>query len=81
MHIKQGDRTPKQKMKVVISEPLFLNYFHEYAKSPRKELKVKSKSALIKFLETTKSMINVIVERRKKGTIVKQHILFIKFIL
>ena len=67
-----GDRTPKQKMKVVISEPLFLEYFHEYAKSPRKELKVKSKSALIKFLETTKSMINVIVQRRRTGKNKKQ---------
>lgn len=65
--IRHGDRTPKQKMKVKISEPLFLNYFHEYAKSSKKELKVKSKSALLKFLETTKSMIQVIVERRKQG--------------
>ena len=65
--IRHGDRTPKQKMKVKISEPLYLNYFHEYAKSPRKELKVKSKTALLKFLETTKQMIQVIVERRKQG--------------
>lgn len=65
--IRHGDRTPKQKMKVKISEPLYLNYFHEYAKSSRKELKVKSKSALLKFLDTTKQMINLIVERRKAG--------------
>ena len=34
--IRHGDRTPKQKLKVKITEPLFLNYFHEYAKSRRK---------------------------------------------
>lgn len=50
-----------------MSEALYLNYFHEYSKSPRKELKVKSKSALLKFLDTTKAMIKLIVERRKAG--------------
>ena len=54
-------------MKVKISEPLYLTYFHEYAKSPRKELKVKSKAALLKFIGTTKEMISLIVERRKSG--------------
>ena len=65
--IRHGDRTPKQKLKLKISDPLFLDYFHEYAKSPRAELKVKSKAALLKFLGVTKKMIEAIVERKKLG--------------
>lgn len=55
--IRHGDRTPKQKMKLPISEQRFLDYFHHYSGSPKKDLKVKSKSALVRFLEVTREVI------------------------
>lgn len=55
--IRHGDRTPKQKMKVKVSEPKFLDYFHAFAKTPRKDLKVKSRSALVRFLDVTREII------------------------
>lgn len=55
--IRHGDRTPKQKMKVRVSEPKFLDFFHSFAKTPRKDLKVKSRSALVRFLEVTREII------------------------
>ena len=56
--IRHGDRTPKQKMKVKVSHSKFLDYFHQYAKTPRKDLKVKSRSALVRFLEVTREIIS-----------------------
>ena len=56
--IRHGDRTPKQKMKIRITEPKYLDYFHGYVKSPKKDLKVKSKSGLLEFLKVTKEIIH-----------------------
>ena len=55
--IRHGDRTPKQKMKLMIGDARFLSFFHENSKSARKDLKVKSKTALLKFLETTREVL------------------------
>lgn len=55
--IRHGDRTPKQKMKIKVTLQKYLDYFHTYANNSRKELKVKSKSALLKFLEITREII------------------------
>lgn len=55
--IRHGDRTPKQKMKVLVSEEKYLSYFHSYAKAAKKDLKVKSKSGLLEFLKVTKEII------------------------
>eukprot|EP00981_Chlorochromonas_danica_P011249 scaffold3825_cov179-Ochromonas_danica.AAC.6 len=55
--IRHGDRTPKQKIKIVVTESRFLDYFHSYVKTPIKELKVKSKSGLLRFLEVTREVI------------------------
>ena len=57
MSVLTGDRTPKQKMKFKVSEPRYLDYFHNFAKGPYKDLKVKSKSALVRFLEITREII------------------------
>jgi len=54
---RHGDRTPKQKMKIKVTLQKYLDYFHTYANNSRKELKVKSKSALLKFLEITREII------------------------
>ena len=44
-------------MKFKVSEPRYLDYFHTLAKGPYKDLKVKSKSALVRFLEITRDII------------------------
>eukprot|EP01031_Cornospumella_fuschlensis_P030025 gene30025-36263_t len=67
--IRHGDRTPKQKIKLAVSEPNFLEYFHSYVKTPTKELKVKSKSGLLRFLEVTRQVIqdkSIAPELRRK---------------
>lgn len=63
--IRHGDRTPKQKMKVKVTEEKYLDYFHSYAKSPRSDLKVKSKAGLLEFLEITREIIS---NSKKKPT-------------
>jgi inositol hexakisphosphate/diphosphoinositol-pentakisphosphate kinase len=67
--IRHGDRTPKQKMKVIVSEEKYLSYFHSYAKAAKKDLKVKSKSGLLEFLKVTKEIIeqsSISYELRRK---------------
>jgi inositol hexakisphosphate/diphosphoinositol-pentakisphosphate kinase len=54
---RHGDRTPKQKMKVNVRERRYIQLFHQFSKSPRKDLKIKSKSALVRFLEVTREVI------------------------
>lgn len=44
-------------MKFKVSEARYLDYFHAFAKGPYKDLKVKSKSALVRFLEITREII------------------------
>ena len=55
--MRHGDRTPKQKMKFKVSEQRYLDYFLSLAKGPYKDLKVKSKSALVRFLDVTKEVV------------------------
>jgi inositol-hexakisphosphate/diphosphoinositol-pentakisphosphate 1-kinase len=55
--IRHGDRTPKQKMKLHLTDSRYLDYFHANSSSPLANLKVKSKQALTDFLELTKSII------------------------
>ena len=56
--MRHGDRTPKQKMKFKVTEQRYLDYFLSLAKGPYKDLKVKSKSALVRFLDVTKEVVN-----------------------
>ena len=55
--IRHGDRTPKQKVKVIMTEPRVLAYFHQRCKAPKKDLKVKHKKPLEEFLKTIILMI------------------------
>ena len=55
--IRHGDRTPKQKMKVRVSDSRFLEYFHDHVSMPHDNVKIKSKKSLIRFLELTNSII------------------------
>ena len=55
--VRHADRTPKQKLKIKVTEPRFLDYFHTYTSNPGKEMKVKSRSGLIQFLAVTRQVI------------------------
>ncbi len=55
--VRHGDRSPKQKLKVKMSEPQLLNFFHDHADNFKKELKVKDKIPMTRFLETIREMI------------------------
>ena len=55
--IRHGDRTPKQKLKVNMTEPLILKYFQDHSDDWSKELKVKAKAPMTEFLETVKTII------------------------
>lgn len=56
--IRHGDRTPKQKLKINMSEPLLLEYFHKYSNNCRKDLKIKAKKPMTEFLECVLAMIS-----------------------
>ena len=45
-------------MKLKVSLPEYLDFFHSYIKSPKKDLKVKSKSALVRFLNITQKIVD-----------------------
>ena len=55
--IRHGDRTPKQKLKLVVSHPLFLDYYHSNSDNPKKDLKIKAKQPLLRFLSVIKTII------------------------
>ena len=55
--IRHGDRTPKQKLKVDLSEPLILKYFHKYSTNCKKDLKIKDKKPMTEFLHTVREII------------------------
>lgn len=55
--VRHGDRTPKQKLKVVMNEPHILKYFHDHSSDCRKDLKVKSKVPMTEFLQTVKETL------------------------
>lgn len=55
--IRHGDRTPKQKLKVTMKEPLILKYFHDHTDDCKQELKVKAKTPMTEFLETVRKTL------------------------
>ena len=55
--VRHGDRTPKQKLKSNMSEPLVLEYFHKHSENCKKDLKVKAKKPMEEFVKTVKQMI------------------------
>jgi hypothetical protein len=55
--IRHGDRTPKQKMKMVVTHPDFLALHQRFAKRPRDEAKLKSAQQLQAILEVTRQLI------------------------
>jgi inositol-hexakisphosphate/diphosphoinositol-pentakisphosphate 1-kinase len=52
--MKDGDRTPKQKLKVNMTEPHILKFYHDHVEECGKDLKVKAKAPMTEFLEMVK---------------------------
>lgn len=75
--VRHGDRTPKQKLKVNMTEPLILTYFMNHTDDPEKDLKVKDKAPLTEFLMTVKTILaekdKAKLEAAQKGVPIKQN--------
>jgi len=56
--IRHGDRTPKQKLKLTVQYPVFLEYYQRYASNARKDLKIKNRAPLLDFLAVLKDLIS-----------------------
>eukprot|EP01138_Halocafeteria_seosinensis_P009466 gb/GECG01009674.1/.p1 GENE.gb/GECG01009674.1/~~gb/GECG01009674.1/.p1 ORF type:complete len:1580 (+),score=253.46 gb/GECG01009674.1/:1-4740(+) len=61
--IRHGDRTPKQKLKMTVSHPLFLKLFRVFAKKPREEIKLKRAQELQLVLDVTRKLVDVASHR------------------
>lgn len=55
--IRHGDRTPKQKIKLNVSDKRCLDFFHQNSKACRANLKLKSKLGLTSLLATAEAII------------------------
>jgi inositol hexakisphosphate/diphosphoinositol-pentakisphosphate kinase len=55
--VRHGDRTPKQKLKVNMTAPLILKYFHDHTDGPLKDLKIKNKASMHEFLYTVRKIL------------------------
>lgn len=56
--IRHGDRTPKQKMKMKVHHPFFLDFYTQRtAGAPNKDLKIKSVHDLEKLLSVAKNLL------------------------
>ena len=56
---RHGDRTPKQKMKMKTSHPIFLKFFQNQ-KNLKKEVKLKTPAQLQKLQDITNKLLNSI---------------------
>jgi inositol hexakisphosphate/diphosphoinositol-pentakisphosphate kinase len=66
--VRHGDRTPKQKLKVNMSEPLILKYFHNHCESNcTKDIKIKAKAPLTEFVKTVKTILDDYTKQAADG--------------
>mmetsp|Transcript_18134 Transcript_18134/g.49488 ORF Transcript_18134/g.49488 Transcript_18134/m.49488 type:complete len:1368 (+) Transcript_18134:63-4166(+) len=56
--VRHGDRTPKQKLKVNMTEPHILEFFHKHCKDSKSDLKIKAKTPMTEFLATVKETLH-----------------------
>lgn len=78
---RHGDRTPKQKIKLKVKEQAYLDYFHEHSSSPKKDLKIKSKSGLEQFLRVTREMLEENEVNHSKNDDLPRKLRSIRFVL
>jgi len=55
--IRHGDRTPKQKMKMNVTNEKILSFLNGFGCDPRKEVKLKSAADLQKLLDITRALL------------------------
>lgn len=67
--IRHGDRTPKQKLKLKVTDERYLNFFHDNVTNSTKNLKLKSRVGLISFLALTKEVTESADESGCNGSI------------
>lgn len=56
--IRHGDRTPKQKIKIIVNDPRFFNLFKKYDGIQKREIKLKKPAQLIEILGLIRSILN-----------------------
>lgn len=77
--VRHGDRTPKQKLKVNMTCPQILKFFHKHVKDCQKDLKVKAKAGLTEFLLTIKSALGELSGSENESA--RHHLLHMRDIL
>jgi inositol hexakisphosphate/diphosphoinositol-pentakisphosphate kinase len=65
--IRHGDRTPKQKMKMRVTQPQLLALLHKYMDSKGKQAKLKSPKELQELLDVTRTLLEELEASRKNG--------------
>jgi inositol-hexakisphosphate/diphosphoinositol-pentakisphosphate 1-kinase len=78
--IRHGDRTPKQKLKLIMNEPHILQYFHDHTKDCKSDLKVKGKAPMTEFLFTVKTTLQEL-ERSPANESLRYELLHMRDIL
>lgn len=63
--IRHGDRTPKQKMKMVVTQEPLLALLHRYLDSKGKQAKLKSPNELQELLDVTRQLLEELEQRQK----------------
>uniref|UniRef100_A0AC34QRI8 Inositol hexakisphosphate and diphosphoinositol-pentakisphosphate kinase n=1 Tax=Panagrolaimus sp. JU765 TaxID=591449 RepID=A0AC34QRI8_9BILA len=62
--IRHGDRTPKQKMKLLVNDDRFFELFHKYDGKEKQEIKMKKPNQLMEVLELCRQMLHELLQRR-----------------
>jgi len=62
---RHGDRTPKQKMKMIVKDPLFLKFFNKGAK----DVKIKSPKEMQEILKVTIVKIKRILQKEDSNNV------------
>lgn len=79
--VRHGDRTPKQKLKVKMTEPHIVGFFHKHVgKNCQKELKVKAKAPMTEFLQVVKTTL-ADLEKSETNESVRHQLLHMRDIL
>lgn len=65
--IRHGDRTPKQKMKMVVTQKPMLDLFQKYIDSKGKQAKLKSPNELQELLDVTRGLLEEMEADQRKG--------------
>jgi len=65
--IRHGDRTPKQKMKMKVTQGPLLDLFHKYVDFKGKQAKLKSPNELQELLDVTRELLEQLEAKQKKA--------------